>query len=182
MRKMKFVLLVLALCACLVVTISADDGNYGEDIEFGTPGETTVEPETESSTEEQTTEPVTSETGEQTTEPETSETEDQTTEPVTSESEEVATEPDTSESEEVTTEPDGSVTEDQTTEPAASGTDAPATTSPAESETSGDQEKPWMLPIPVIFITIGVVGIGGIVLLVILLRMYFRAQQEDEKK
>ena len=188
MRMKKQIWMVIALCFCVaMLTVNVFADNYGGEDDFGQLGTTTTEPETEPSTEEVTTEPETeTSTEEVTTEPEsesdTSESEQATTEPDDSESGEVTTEPSASESGEETTEPDASVSEEVTTEPDASGTDAPATTRPAESETEDDEETPWMLPIPVIFITIGVVGVGGIVVLVILLRMYFRAQQDEENK
>ncbi len=189
MKKTIWILLTVALCCLLIVPANADDFNFGEVDKFDTTAadETTEPAETEPSTEEVTTEPEPeTSTEEVTTEPEsesdTSESEQATTEFDDSESGEETTEPDASASEEVTTEPDASESGVVTTEPDASGTDAPVTTRPAESETEDDEETPWMLPIPVIFITIGVVGVGGIVVLVILLRMYFRAQQDEENK
>ena len=176
MKKIKITLLLLALCCSFALSIGAANqprDNFGE-VDVFESQEVTTEPDTETSTEEVTTEPES--------ESDTSESEQATTEPDDSESGEETTEPDASASEEVTTEPDASESDEVTTEPDASGTDAPVTTRPAESETEDDEETPWMLPIPVIFITIGVVGVGGIVVLVILLRMYFRAQQDEENK
>ena len=181
MRNFRYILMVFALLIAFTLTVCADDDWYiGDWDDFEDTTTTSVETTTEEVTTEPESEPSTEEV---TTEPETeTSTEEVTTEPSASERGEETTEPDASASEEVTTEPDASVSEEVTTEPDASGTDAPVTTRPAESETEDDEETPWMLPIPVIFITIGVVGVGGIVVLVILLRMYFRAQQDEENK
>ena len=81
MKKIYLVLLVLALSACFVLTINADD-NFGEGIVFGT----TAEESDESTTDEIITSPEETDTDDVTTEPETtapeqSDTSEGTTEP-----------------------------------------------------------------------------------------------------
>ena len=72
MKNMRWILLLLALCFCFVIQISADDGNFGEIDVFETTGEQTAEPES-TEPEQPTTEPESTEPEQTTTEPESTE-------------------------------------------------------------------------------------------------------------
>ena len=94
MQKIKFGILVIAILACFsLLVVCAEDDNYGEDIEFGTPAPDTTEPEQ----------------SETTTEPESS-----TAVPTTAPAETETTIPEES----TTTPSEESVSGEETTEPA----------------------------------------------------------------
>ena len=173
MQKMNLVLLVLTLCACLVLTVGAEGGNYGEDIEFGTTApEATTEDTSEQSSEavsEQTTESATEETTEEST----------GTEQGTEQGTEETTEESTAEQGgEQTTEPEESVTDAETTEPAESVTDA-QTEKPDEQKTEQEtQSEPAPgLPLSLILVVLGVFGVGCVVVAVIVMIKFTRAHK-----
>ena len=185
MKNMRWIFLLVALCYCLAISVSADDGNFGEVDIFGSteatttdPGEQTTEPAisgTEGPTTAPTTEPATSNT-EPTTEPESSTSE--TTPP-----EESVSGEETSEPAETETEPDEGTTERpdvQTTEPTESPSESVTSSEnerPDESETQPEQGASMPISLPIILAGLGVLAVGCVAVVVVVMIKYFRAQK-----
>ena len=184
MQKISFVLLVLALCACLALTVGAeDDGNYGEDITFGPAEEDSVQ-QTTTPEQSDTNTPTDTSEGGTTAEPD-------VTDPAGSESGEGTTAPDAGTTEGATdgtsegTTPEESVSEDATTEPGEQTTDPMeqqttemTTEQPSESGTQST-EPAGGLPMPAIIAGLAVLGVACLALVVFLVIKYFRAQKQD---
>ena len=191
MQKIKFGILVIAILACFsLLVVCAEDDNYGEDIEFGTPAPDTTEPEQsetttepESSTADATTAPAETETTipeESTTTPsEESVTAGETTEPAETEPEsgEGSTErPDVQTTEPIET-PSESASASESVTPSESASPSESAT-PSESETQPEQGASTLpVSLPLILAGLGVLAVGCIAVVVVVMIKYFRAQK-----
>lgn len=169
MNMRRIALLVLVLCACFALTISAAGGNFGEFDVFDTTEQTTEAPAEQTTESPETTEPNQTETTPaetETTAPEGTTDPGSTTEPEGSVSGEETSDPAGTETEggEVTTERPGA----QTTEP---------NEAPSESETQSEQGSDTPLPLPLILAVLGVLFVGCIAVVAFVLIKYARAQK-----
>ncbi|MBQ7379268.1 MAG: hypothetical protein IJW70_06255 [Clostridia bacterium] len=179
-----FAVLCALLCVC-TMSVYADDWYWGEPDDL-TPetqetsssqedpnqsaenGEETTQDVSETTTEEETTEPETT-TEEDTTEPEESGTEDATTAPAENESTEQP-------SEQVTGEPGEQTTEQVTEDPTEQGTEKPAQSEPAGEQTTDEgmqgEDGGLPIPLPVILGVLAVLGVGGVVACVFIMKKF----------
>ena len=151
MMNIRLFAVLFALICVFSLTAYADDSYVGD---WDDLSPSTTEPET-----------TTEEPGEDTTEPEESVSEDATTAPAENESTEQPSEQETQEptSESVTTETEEQVTAGQTTAPVGEQT---------TDDGLGDDNGGLPIPLPVILVVLAVLGIGGVVACVFILKKY----------
>lgn len=175
MKTLKFISVTVLLCCCVaLLSISTFADNFGLEDDFG---DLDSEQTSEVASEETTVETSEISSDAETTEPETSEID--TTEPA--ETSEVRTEETTEvTTEELTDEPSEQVTEEpseQTTEqPTEQETKEPAQSEPAGEQTTDDgvasDDGGFPIPLPVILVVLAVLGAGGVVACVVILKKF----------